>query len=396
MNRIARFVVAALAIVVGLHYLLAFTHEGYAKATSFPLGKSSTTASPSTSESKDHRVLENVVSTPLNEGAHVDAFPTSPQLANATFIILCRNSDLASTIRSVREIEDRFNHRYGYPYVFLNEVPFTTQFQERLGNVVNKKSKVEFGVIPHEHWYQPDHIDEDKAKAGREKMQKDNVIYGGSVSYRNMCRFNSGFFFRHPLVQKYRWYWRIEPDVHFHCDINHDPFRYMEDHGKTYGFTITMYEYEATIQTLWSTVKSFMSKHPEYIAPDNALGFMEKEDGKYNLCHFWSNFEIADMDFWRGEAYTKFFEYLDEQGGFYYERWGDAPVHSIGAAIFLNRTQIHFFDEIGYEHNPYTHCPKLGTNWKDGRCSCDPAKSFDYDGYSCMAKWDKFMGLPNN
>lgn len=33
----------------------------------------------------------------------------------------------------------------------------------------------------------------------------------------------------------------------------------------------------------------------------------------------WSNFEIADMDFWRSEAYMKFFEYLETQGGFYYE-----------------------------------------------------------------------------
>lgn len=33
----------------------------------------------------------------------------------------------------------------------------------------------------------------------------------------------------------------------------------------------------------------------------------------------WSNFEIADMDFWRGEAYTAFFNYLDRTGGFYYE-----------------------------------------------------------------------------
>lgn len=33
----------------------------------------------------------------------------------------------------------------------------------------------------------------------------------------------------------------------------------------------------------------------------------------------WSNFEIGDMDFWREEAYSKFFDYLDEQGGFYYE-----------------------------------------------------------------------------
>lgn len=56
----------------------------------------------------------------------------------------------------------------------------------------------------------------------------------------------------------------------------------------------------------------------------------------------WSNFEIADMDFWRGEAYSKFFDYLDEKGGFYYEvrtnRWTrgskggrDLCIHSGGA-----------------------------------------------------------------
>jgi alpha 1,2-mannosyltransferase len=74
------------------------------------------------------------------------------------------------------------------------------------------------------------------------------------------------------------------------------------------------------------------------------------------------------MDFWRGPAYSAFFQYLEATGGFYYEvymrfiydtriltcvqRWGDAPVHSIAAGIFLPRNQIHFFDEIGYEHPP--------------------------------------------
>ncbi len=33
----------------------------------------------------------------------------------------------------------------------------------------------------------------------------------------------------------------------------------------------------------------------------------------------WSNFEIGDLDFWRGEAYSKYFEYLESKGGFYYE-----------------------------------------------------------------------------
>jgi alpha 1,2-mannosyltransferase len=250
---------------------------------------------------------------------------------------------------------------------------------------------MEFGLIPRDHWFQPGWIDEEKAKAGREQMVKENIIYGGSVSYRNMCRFNSGFFFRHELVQKYRYYWRIEPDVHFHCDINYDPFLFMHDNKKTYGFTITMYEYVKTIPTMWGHVQDFIKQHPQFVAKDNSLGFMTSDGGGYNLCHFWSNFEIADMDFWRGPAYTAFFEYLDSKGGFYYERWGDAPVHSIAAAIFASRDQLHFFNDIGYEHNPYTHCPRGEDVWKRGRCTCNPERNFDYDGYSCMSKWDKFI-----
>jgi alpha 1,2-mannosyltransferase len=53
-------------------------------------------------------------------------------------------------------------------------------------------------------------IDEEKATKAREEMIRKQVIYGHSVPYRNMCRFNSGFFFRHPLLAQYDYYWRIE------------------------------------------------------------------------------------------------------------------------------------------------------------------------------------------
>ena len=83
-------------------------------------------------------------------------------------------------------------------------------------------------------------------------MEEDNIIYGGSLSYRNMCRFNSGFFFRHPLLDKYRWYWRIEPDVQFHCDLDFDPFVYMQENNKVYGACV----YDVT-GTLSSCAPSF-------------------------------------------------------------------------------------------------------------------------------------------
>jgi alpha 1,2-mannosyltransferase len=67
----------------------------------------------------------------------------------------------------------------------------------------------------------------------------------------------------------------------------------------------------------------------------------------------WSNFEIADLDFWRSPAYMAYFEYLDSKGGFYYERWGDAPVHSLAAALLLPKDKLHFFAPIGYVRTSY-------------------------------------------
>ncbi|KAJ7026979.1 glycosyltransferase family 15 protein [Mycena alexandri] len=384
MHSAPRYLLVVLAVVISGHYLLSVT------TTSYPRFLASSYNAAGPNPNAKNNVPDAYYYSQIINSTHTLELAERKR-ANATFVILARNSDLDSTVRSVREVEDRFNRRHGYPFVLLNDEPFTEEFKRRLNAVAS--GEVFYGQVPREHWVQPDWIDEDRATKGREQLVADNVIYGGSVSYRNMCRFNSGFFFRHPLLQSFRWYWRIEPDVHFHCDVNFDPFLFMQDRGKVYGFTITMYEFDKTIPTLWDTVKEFMKLHPEHVAKDNAMGFMSDDGGEtYNRCHFWSNFEIADMNFWRGPAYTDFFAFLDSKGGFYYERWGDAPVHSIAAGIFASKDQIQFFEEIGYEHNPYTHCPKDPGMWERGKCGCDPARSFDYDGYSCMRQWDKFVG----
>jgi alpha 1,2-mannosyltransferase len=43
--------------------------------------------------------------------------------------MLARNSDVDDAVRSVREMEDRFNAKYRYPWVFLNEEPFSDDFK---------------------------------------------------------------------------------------------------------------------------------------------------------------------------------------------------------------------------------------------------------------------------
>lgn len=59
-------------------------------------------------------------------------------------------------------------------------------------------------------------------------MKQSGVLYGGRESYHHMCRYFSGFFHRHPLLKEFDYYWRVEPDVHYYCDLDYDPFLYMK------------------------------------------------------------------------------------------------------------------------------------------------------------------------
>jgi mannosyltransferase len=61
----------------------------------------------------------------------------------------------------------------------------------------------------------------------------------------------------------------------------------------------------------------------EYRAWGGALSEIDPESmegEKYNMCHFWSNFEIARLDWFRSREYEEFFEMMDRSGGFWMER----------------------------------------------------------------------------
>ncbi|KAK9447515.1 nucleotide-diphospho-sugar transferase [Limtongia smithiae] len=308
------------------------------------------------------------------------------QRANATFVTLARNQDVWSMIRSIRHVEDRFNHQFHYDWVFLNDDDFDDDFKETVSALVSGTAK--FGKIPKENWGFPDWIDKERAAKTRQEMAQKKIIYGDSVSYRHMCRFESGFFFRQELTLQYKYYWRVEPEIQLHCDIDYDVFKFMEEKEYDYGFTLSLYEYAETIPTLWDSVRKFMKEHPEHLAKDNLIDWLSDDEGfSYNRCHFWSNFEIGNMDFWRSQAYMDFFNSLDQDGGFFYERWGDAPVHSIAASLLLPKNKVHYFQDIGYWHVPFTNCP---TNREDRlrlKCSCNPRDNFSWKGYSCTPKF---------
>lgn len=331
----------------------------------------------------------------------------------------------------MKSLERHFNQWFNYPWVFLNDEPFDKEFRSKVTEVTN--SDVEFGLIPKKEWDFPEDVDQDLLHEAIESQGDRGILYGNMESYHKMCRFYSGYFYEHELVKNRDWYWRVEPDVEFYCDITYDPFLELEKNNKKYGFTVLIHELYYTVPGLFRETKKYIlqqssnfkvgnlwnlfihdskyttgdekGEYSEYSKKEDILRAIEKnviirkylelkEDSEssilenpqiikeimnrmakmpklyedridreeYNLCHFWSNFEIARVDLFRDPFYQGYFQHLDKSGGFYMERWGDAPVHSLGIAMMLDTKDVHYFRDIGYRHSVLLHCPHNSPN----------------------------------
>lgn len=138
-----------------------------------------------------------------------------------------------------------------------------------------------------------------------------------------------------------------------------DPFIEMERHNKTYGFTIAIKELRETVPNIFRYASAYKrvnnitstglwnmfverpnakqsetaslpkGKKPlpeEILNTEPGTGNLEEidpnsmEGESYNMCHYWSNFEIARLDWFRSKEYNDFFEMMDRSGGFWMER----------------------------------------------------------------------------
>lgn len=369
--------------------------------------------------------LDTKIDSPFQYGCA--AVPNGDQpRANAAFIMLCRNLELEGVIASIKSMERHFNQWYNYPWIFLNNEEFSPEFKYAVGNHTN--AKVSFGKIAMEDWDFPSDIPEAELNEWIESQGDRELLYGNLKSYHKMCRFYSGKFYLHPLVNQLDWYWRVEPNVEFYCDLTYDPFIEMEKRGKKYGFNVMIYDLYYSIPGLFRHVQNFIKKHEikvksswklfvlnsKWLDGEDELGvydgihnshelvveiqdqiylqkFIHEVKGKtedvftknpyltrrilqkskqmpklhedrtnnedYNLCHFWSNFEIARVDLFTSPEYQQFYQHLESAGGFYKERWGDAPVHSLAIGMFLDLNEVHYFRDIGYRHEIFAHCP---------------------------------------
>ena len=158
----------------------------------------------------------------------------------------------------------------------------------------------------------------------------------------------------------------------------------MAKNKKKYGYVIALWELVETVPTLFHKVDSYKRTHkiktkavwiamldPSYLPWPlrpllNRFQNRDADGNQWNLCYFWSNFEIADIDFFRSTEYRKLFEAF--------------------AALLLDPSELHHFADFGYEYAPFRYCPfmlpsgrspdVIKTEESEGplvgcRCNCD-------------------------
>ncbi|KAJ1949920.1 hypothetical protein FBU59_000929 [Linderina macrospora] len=227
------------------------------------------------------------------------------------------------------DVEKRFNERFHYPYVFLSEEPFSPEFQKSVRAMANGAS-VEFALIT-ENWGYPEWVDKSRAQNQARDWADRNDVDADTQGYRHMVRYWAQPFADHPVLQKYRYVWRLEPGSHYTCDFVYDPLALMQSRNLMYGFAISVEDDTDAIPSLWTTTQNFMRDNIRMVlSHDNSLEWLLKRRSnslvEFNRCQFLTNFEIVDLSFVRSLQYRKLFEYLDRTAGFYYERWSDASV----------------------------------------------------------------------
>lgn len=350
------------------------------------------------------QIYSNTLQTPIDE-PKVDGLvrPGDKLAGKAKACVLClvRNEDEDDIIRSIQELEEQFNGDFKYPYVFLNDGEFSENFKDAISKALPRDRKIEFGNIDPALWNMPSNIDEKEFEQQMEKLS--GIQHADQLSYHNMCRFYSRSFYHHPLLKKYKYAWRVEPNVHFYCKINYDIFQFMQMNDKIYGYVLNLYDSPESIETLWIKTLDFLKKNPHYLNENCAHEWIRDNVQKpenyeltkgYSTCHFWTNFEISDMDWLRGPIYEKYMDFLDSEKGFYYERWGDAPVRSLALALFADKHRIHWFRDVAYSHFPYTNCPTCPEDSNKCNGDCRPGFFVPWDNLeveNCQATWIKHI-----
>jgi hypothetical protein len=264
-------------------------------------------------------------------------------VSKSAIVYMTRLQDLWLLRYSLRFLFENFNKEAKYPIVIFHD-DLNAEAVKSLAAVL----KQDLGYIP-------DNIKfvglqfETPPSVSIDPHLYDPPLTQFRLGYRHMCRFFGGLVFNHPALSEYKYCWRLDSDSFILSSVTNDPFKQMERTGSKYAFLDRVdYDEAFACMGLWDTTKDFMNANK---------GILKNEVESWNMEVYYTNFEIYDMDFFRGEEYQLYFKYLDSTNNIYYRRWGDHCIRFLGLSMFADLSDIWCIKDFAYQHGSWIGNP---------------------------------------
>lgn len=264
-------------------------------------------------------------------------------MENAILFYLVRSSerDIKDLTISLLQLKKFFLNKYPYKVAFFIENDFKEEWIEHIKSLYDicEFVNIEFSIPEHNNHLLsviPKFFPHPTHSNGPDGWGHP----GFSLGYRHMCRFMSGEIYKNEYLKNYDWYWRIDTDSFFLDYINDDPFKTLKDNNLIYGYNNICEDHEKVVEGLYEAGEVYMMCNG--IIPKNKI---EKP------LMFYTNFEIANMKWFQNEGYLDLYNFIDNSGGIYLHRWGDAPIRYIGLMMLLEKEKMYDFSkDIQYKH----------------------------------------------
>jgi alpha 1,2-mannosyltransferase len=253
-----------------------------------------------------------------------------------------------------------FNKKYNYPVILLHEGDYDETSQQDILKSIreNHRELVSFKQIDKEDFEIPAHID----KAKVEKLVAlQPVPYWRNLKYRLMCYFWVKRFFKY--TEGYDYVMRLDDDSIIEEPLKDDLIKITEDRDLVYMSNLVhvdcglcnykmkeLFEYilpecKKEINNGMFVEAKLSAGNPYF---DRFKKVCEIVDGKEcNLSEFstqmpimyYNNFFITSTKFWKRNDVQVIVDKIDKDGGIFYYRYGDAPIHTILVTL-LEPTKI--------------------------------------------------------
>ena len=286
-----------------------------------------------------------------------------------------------------------FNKKYNYPVIILHEGDYTERSQKEILNGVreNHRHLVKFKEIDSEDFEVPDHIDQDKLN---DMIALQPVPYWRNLKYRLMCYFWVKRFFKY--AEEYDYVMRLDDDSIIEEPIKDDLFSIMESKDLVYMSNIIHvdcglcnYGMKDLFATILPSYKDKLNNGmfiDAKLSPGNVYYDRFKklctimdgkectvEEFKTNMpLMYYNNFFVTSTKFWKRHDVQEIITKIDNHGGIFYYRYGDAPIHTILVTLLepnkISRAQFKYSKRlqresfIDGENNIHSYMPKTYDN----------------------------------